>query len=241
AMTPSERDRLIEAMVERYRKVLEQRVPRGPKTLDEIEQTVEEVSVEMEQELERRILEQQESLPDWPDNQARCACGAMARFRERRLRVLVTRHGEGYLQRRYYYCSACRSGFAPLDQQLGLDQGATTTQVRVWVATLGAYLPFAEAAIALEQLTGVRLGPSTVERVTLSVGASVCQARRQRSEQHRQGILGQPSLKPSRLYIGMDGKMVPLRDPWKRDGSAGKLTCRWAECKAGVVYQAFSS
>ena len=59
-MTPSERDRLIEAMVERYRAVLEQRVPQGPQTLDEIEQTVEEVSVEMERELERRILEQQE-------------------------------------------------------------------------------------------------------------------------------------------------------------------------------------
>jgi Uncharacterised protein family (UPF0236) len=239
-MTPSERDRLIEAMVERYRAVLEQRVPRGPKTLDEIEQTVEEVSVEMERELERRILEQQESLPAWPENQARCACGALARFRQRRPRLLVTRHGEGYLERRYYYCAACRRGFAPLDQQLGLDRGVTTTQVRVWVATLGAYLPFAQAAIALEQLTGVRLGPSTVERVTVAVGASVRQANRQRSEQHRKGALAQPSLKPQRLYIGMDGKMVPLREAWKRDGSAGELTCRWAECKAGVIYQALS-
>lgn len=237
-MTPSERERLIEAMVERYRAVLEQRVPRGPKTLDEIEQTVEEVSVEMERELERRILEQQESLPDWPDNRVRCACGAMARFRERRPRLLVTRHGEGFLQRRYYYCGVCRSGFAPLDRQLGLDRGATTTQVRVWVATLGAYLPFGQAAIALQQLTGVRLGPSTVERVTLAVGASVHHTQQQRSQQHRRGTLAQPPLKPPRLYIGMDGKMVPLRDLWKRDGSAGELTCRWAECKAGVVYQA---
>jgi hypothetical protein len=239
-MTTPDRDRLIDELATRYRQLLEQRVPRTRKTLDEIEQTVEEVSVEMERELERRILEQQERLPDWPENQVRCACGAMARFRERRPRLLVTRHGEGFLWRRYYYCGACRKGFAPLDDDLGLDRGATTTQVRVWVATLGAYLPFAQAAIALEQLTGVRLGSSTVERVTLAVGTSVQQAQRQRSQQHRQGALAQPALKPPRLYIGMDGKMVPLRDPWKRDGSAGELTCRWAECKAGVVYQALA-
>src|SRR5262245_38247622 len=234
-MATSDRDRLIEELATRYRQLLEQRVPRTRKTLDEIEQTVEEVSGEMERELERRILEQQENLPNWPENQVRCACGAMARFRERRPRLLVTRHGEGFLWRRYYYCSACRQGFAPLDADLGLDRGATTTQVRVWVATLGAYLPFAPAAVALEQLTGVRLGPSTVERGTLAVGASLQQAQGQRSEQHRRGELGQPARKPPRLYIGMDGKMVPLRDPWKGGGSAGELTCRWAGCKAGVV------
>src|SRR5262249_50607931 len=65
-------------------------------------------------------------------------------------------------------------------------------------------------------------------------------ANRQRSEQHRQGTLPQPSLKPPRLYIGMDGKMVPLREAWKRDGSAGELACRWAEWKAGVGHQALS-
>jgi hypothetical protein len=36
----------------------------------------------------------------------------------------------------------------------------------------------------------------------------------------------------------MDGKMVPLREPWKQDGSAGELICRWGECKTGVVYEA---
>jgi hypothetical protein len=30
---------------------------------------------------------------------------------------------------------------------------------------------------------------------------------------------------------------VPLRDPWKRDGSAGKLHCRYGEAKVGIVFQ----
>jgi hypothetical protein len=234
----ADRDRLIEAMVQRYRRVLEQRVPRGPQTLDEIEQTVEEVSVEMERELERRIVEQQEHLPERKENQARCRCGAMARYRDRRLRLVVTRHGEGWFWRRYYYCCACRRGFCPLDEQLGLDRGATTTQVRLWVSLLGAYLPFAQAAIALEQLTGVQLGPSTVERITLGVGTSLRQAERERVQQHQAGRMPQPNVKPARLYVGMDGKMVPLRDAWKQDGSAGELVCRWGECKTGVVYEA---
>src|SRR5262245_20959622 len=172
----ADRERLIEEMVERYRRLLAQRVPRGPQTLDQIEQTVEEVSVEMERELERRIVEQQEHLPERTENQAHCRCGAMARYRDRRLRLAVTRHGAGFFPRRYYYCRACQHGFCPLDEQLGLDRGATTTQVRVWVSLLGAYLPFEQAAIALEQLTGVRLGPSTVERITVGVGASLREA-----------------------------------------------------------------
>src|SRR5690349_7506526 len=106
----ADRQRLIEEMVQRYRSVLEQRVPQGPQTLDEIEQTVEEVSVEMERELERRIVEQHEHLPERKENQARCHCGAMARYRDRRLRLVVTRHGEGFFSRRYYYCRACQHG-----------------------------------------------------------------------------------------------------------------------------------
>ena len=175
-MANPERDQLIEEMVQRYRRVLEQRLPERSQTLDEIEQTVEDVSVEMEQELERRILERQQQLGPWAEareNQVRCSCGAMARYRRREGRWLVTRHGEGWLTRRYYHCRACRRGFCPLDPRLGLDAGGTTTRVRVWAALLGAHLPFAHAAIALEQLTSVRLGASTLERITCSVGQSL--------------------------------------------------------------------
>lgn len=243
-MAIPERDQLIEEMVQRYRRVLEQRLPEHSQTLDEIEQTVEDVSVEMEQELERRILERQEELGPFPEvreNQVRCACGAMARYRRPQTRFLVTRHGEGLLLRRYYYCQACRHGFCPLDQRLGLDAGGTTTQVRVWAALLGAHLPFAHAATALEQLTGVRLGASTLERITCTVGHSLRKAQQQVAREHQVGRLQQPAHQPRRLYVGMDGKMVPLRDPWSRDGLQGKLVCRHGECKTGVVYEAHAT
>jgi hypothetical protein len=61
---------------------------------------------------------------------------------------------------------------------------------------------------------------------------------RQQSQQHQAGALPIPALRPERLYISMDGKLVPLRDPWRRDGSQGALNCRYGECKTGVVYEA---
>jgi hypothetical protein len=36
----------------------------------------------------------------------------------------------------------------------------------------------------------------------------------------------------------MDGVFVPLRDAWKKDKSLGNLSCRYGECKSGVVYEA---
>jgi hypothetical protein len=43
---------------------------------------------------------------------------------------------------------------------------------------------------------------------------------------------------PHRLYVSVDGIFAPLREPWKKDGSLGPLTCRYSECKTAVVYEA---
>lgn len=44
--------------------------------------------------------------------------------------------------------------------------------------------------------------------------------------------------KPARLYVSVNGIFAPLREPWKKDGSLGPLTCRYGECKTAVVYEA---
>jgi hypothetical protein len=43
--------------------------------------------------------------------------------------------------------------------------------------------------------------------------------------------------RPTRLYVSLDGTMLPLREPWKRDGSLGALQCRFGECKTAVCYE----
>src|SRR6266571_2907100 len=70
AMTPEERQHLIEAALARYREVLEQRLANEPRTLNEIEQAVEEIGQVMEDDLERRLLERKERPAIPEDNQA---------------------------------------------------------------------------------------------------------------------------------------------------------------------------
>jgi hypothetical protein len=42
---------------------------------------------------------------------------------------------------------------------------------------------------------------------------------------------------PQVVHVSMDGVFAPLREEWKRDGSAGPLACRYGECKVGAVYE----
>jgi hypothetical protein len=128
-------------------------------------------------------------------------------------------------------------GFAPLDAALGLDGEAITTQLRGWLADLGARLPFPEATKVLAPFTGVQVSVSTTARTAVAVGTALVQAQAQAAGQWRDG--GRPAVerKPRRLYISADGKQVPLREAWKRDSSLGPLRCRWGECKSAVVYE----
>ncbi|MBI3912400.1 MAG: hypothetical protein HY320_15885 [Armatimonadetes bacterium] len=106
------------------------------------------------------------------------------------------------------------------------------------MALLAAHLPFAAASTLLERLTGIHVGASTVERTAVVIGSRLRAAQQQEVERHQTGRLPEARRKPRRLYVSIDGKMTPLREPWKRDGSAGERVCRWSECKIGVVYEA---
>lgn len=228
----------IDELVARYRTLLRQRWPHGQPTLEQIEALVEEIQREVTRDLTQRIVDQQPPADPPREKHAPCDCGRQARYHSMEERRLITRHGEFSLVRPYYYCASCHAGLAPLDAQLGLDRSGTTFQIRRWIARLSVKSAFAEAAADLEEFTQVRLSVSHVERIAVHIGSSLGRALRQQAERHQAGDLPIPSLRPDRLYVSMDGKMVPLRDPWRRDGSQGALVCRHGECKTGAVYEA---
>lgn len=237
-MHDAEQEQLIDALVEQYRNSLRRHLEREPRTLDEIEQVVEDVSQEVDRQLERAILERKRSA-EGSENQLRCPrCSGWARYRSSSSRILVTRHGERTLARRYYHCWRCRCGFAPLDQALGLGRQASTATVRLFSARLAAHLPFGEAAHLLGELLGVRLGVSTVERLAVEVGRALRAAQDQEAQRHRSGKPPAVERKPARLYVSVDGIMAPLREAWNKDGSRGDLVCRFGECKTAVLYEA---
>jgi hypothetical protein len=98
-------------------------------------------------------------------------------------------------------------------------------------------LPFPEATQVLGELTGVQVSASTTARTAVAVGTALVQTQVEAGAQWRAGHRPLVERKPHRLYISADGKQVPLREAWKRDGSQGPLRCRWGECKSAVIYE----
>jgi hypothetical protein len=233
-----ERDALIAEMLEKMRRQLQEQLPDDTATLDQIEEAVGKIGREVSQDLQRRLVEQRGKQPRSPKTQ--CACGRLARCKGQQPRTIVTAHGLLRYTRTCYYCAECQHTLAPVDRSLGLDSGSTTTQVRLWVALLAAQMPFAPAATTLQILTQVALSAASVERLSVAVGTSLRKQQHQHAKQHQSGTLPQPpQARPKRLYIGLDGVFVPLREAWKKDKSQGALCCRFGECKSGVVYEAF--
>lgn len=231
-----EREALIAALLEQMRQQLETSLPDDAATFDQIEDAAGQIGRALSQDVQRRLVAQRSRLPRPP--QQDCACGASARYKGQQARTLVTAHGTLTYKRACYHCAACKHTLAPLDAALHLDSGSTTTQVRLWVALLSGQLPFAQAATTLQMLTHVALSAASVERLSLTIGTALRASEQQQAQQHQANTLPEPRGKrPKRLYVGMDGVFVPLRDAFKHDKSLGELSCRYGECKSGVVYE----
>jgi hypothetical protein len=231
----SDKDAIIEAVLNKMRKQLEEQISDQDQTLDQIEETATRIGRAVSQEVERQVTKQQNKRPRSP-KQA-CSCGALVRYKGEQSRQIVTRNGVLTWKRACYYCAACKKIWAPADKPLGLDAGSTTVQVREWSAYLCALLPFAQAATTLELLTHVGISAATLERISMSVGQSLRAKQKEEAEKHHLDHLPESNIKPRRLYISMDGVFAPLRDEWAKDGSRGALNCRYGECKVGVVYE----
>jgi hypothetical protein len=228
-MSPEQRRALKEEMLQDYARRLEAQLPHGPVTLDEIEAIVEEVGRQQDAVLEERLIREQAPPPT---NQATCPeCAAVARYKATVSRDLLTIHGRRSVARRYYACPQCGHGFAPLDARLAVGERTATRRLRAWEARLASDVPFAEVPGLLRELRGVEVSASTVERTAVEVGTAL-----------RAQALERPAAPPERpgrerLYLGIDGVFCPLREPWRKDGTLGKLICRYGECKVGVLYE----
>jgi len=232
-----ERDALIAQIVEKMHRQLREQLPDTTATLDQIEDIAGQIGRQVSQDIQKKLVEERNLSPRPPKTQ--CSCGSIARYKGQQTRSVVTVHSLLTYDRACYHCPTCHKSIAPLDQGLGLDTGCTTTQVRLWVALLCGQLPFAQAATTLEMLTKVSLSAASMERIGIAIGTSLRQEQHQVAQAHQHGHLPQPASKrPQRLYVGMDGVFVPLRDAWKKDKSLGDLSCRYGECKSGVVYEA---
>ncbi len=167
--------------------------------------------------------------PDAP-----CPCGQRARYAGRREKTFLSVLGELTLQRAYYHCSSCKSGFFPRDRALGLERTHLTPGVTRMVAAVGASVSFEEGSGLLRELAGLDVDTKHVERAAEALGAEVADDERT----HVVPLDDAPP--PSTLYLGMDGTGVPMC-PSELEGRAGKQpdgSAKTREAKLCVVWSA---
>jgi hypothetical protein len=98
-------------------------------------------------------------------------CDRAAAYHEDAQRTLQSLLGPITYQRAYYYCRRCGKGQCPFDQQAGIPAHQLTPAVERLASLAGAVSPsFERGADLLQEMSGVGLSESTVERTTEDVG-----------------------------------------------------------------------
>ena len=101
---------------------------------------------------------------DYAGTHLPCDCGEPARYVGRRAKSFQSVLGELKLKRAYYHCRACSTGFCPRDLKLKIQRTCLSPAVSRMVAREGAMVSFEEGSQLLEELAGLRIDASQVER-----------------------------------------------------------------------------
>lgn len=143
---------------------------------------------------------------DYAGPNASCvACQKPARYAGRHKKTFKTALGEMTLERAYYHCESCQSGFYPRDHALGFADTSLSPAVTRMTGTVGAMVSFEEGSTLLFELAAVRVNPKQVERTAEALGNEVAAYERKQVEPDCDNPL------PPTLYLGMDGTGLPMR------------------------------
>jgi hypothetical protein len=172
---------------------------------------------------------------DYVGPQRSCACGGLARYAGRRTKTFESVLGLLTLERAYYYCAACATGFYPRDRALGLEGGMLSPGVLRMVGMVGAMVSFEEGHELLHELVGVEVSTKEVERAAEALG-------REASRDERRLVEPPPDegRVASTLYLGLDGTGVPMRasELEGREGKQPDGSSKTREVKLVTVWSA---
>jgi hypothetical protein len=165
--------------------------------------------------LAARALEQRlnADTSDYAGPEAPCSCGAPAHYHGRHHKTFESVLGSLHLQRAYYYCATCQSGFCPRDRALRLEMFSLTPGMLRMTGSTAAMVSFEESHALLHELAGVTVSVKQVERAAEALGVEIAADERACVEK-----MGEVA--PT-MYLGMDGTGVPVRKS-EVAGRAGK-------------------
>jgi hypothetical protein len=223
---------LIQKLLAEYEAQLRRALKKNPTTLDQIEETVEEVGKQANRTLQEQLIRKQGTGEQ--GRQARCACGQPARYIGDYAKRWVSRHGTVCLERAYYHCRACGKGFCPLDARLGLGSGEYSAAVVALSARFVGYLPARAAARELGEVCGIRLSATTLRQQAKQMGIAL----QKEWETEEAAYFADPNKpvkgRPPQLQLTGDGVMVHVDGAWHEV----KLGCAYRRGKLGGVESA---
>jgi hypothetical protein len=163
-----------------------------------------------------------------------CPCGGSAQYHGRHGKTFESALGPLHLERAYYHCEQCQSGFCPRDRTLGLESFSLTPGVLRMTGSAAALVSFEESSGLLHELAGVEVSAKQAERAAEALGAEIAVDEHQQVEEMGEGA-------PT-MYLGMDGTGVPMRAQ-EVAGRAGKQadgSAKTREAKIVTIWTAES-
>src|SRR6516164_10458221 len=171
---------------------------------------------------------------DYAGPELPCSCGAPAQYHGRHPKAIESVLGPLHLERAYYHCARCQSGFCPRDRAPRLESFSLTPGVLRMTGSAAALVSFEESSALLHELAGVAVSAKQVERVAEGLGAEIAVDERQPVEKM--------SPAAPTMYLGMDGTGVPMRAR-EVAGRAGKQpdgSAKTREAKLVTIWTAES-
>ena len=154
-----------------------------------------------------------------------CKCGGTLEYHSNRRWKLTSLNGKLEIYRAYYYCESCKTGFAPLDDQLGLEGKHHSIGVRKKVALEASSEPFQETSKRLKELIDIDVSSKETQLESEELGREVGSQEDAEVEafwSEEKDI--ETEVNARRLYITADGTIVPTDEGGK-------------EVKIGSVYE----
>jgi Uncharacterised protein family (UPF0236) len=158
----------------------------------------------------------------------------MAQYHGRHGKTFESVLGPLRLERAYYHCAQCQSGFYPRDRHLRLEMFSLTPGVLRMTGSAAALVSFEESSTLLHELAGVDVSVSQVERAAETLGAEIAADERRCVEK-----IG--PVAPT-MYLGMDGTGVPVRksEVAGRSGKQPDGSAKTREAKVVAMWTAES-
>ena len=111
-----------------------------------------------------QYLEQQ--AEECQEEAVKCQCGKEMDYQFKRQAKILSVFGWTSYRRKYYVCTDCHVGQAPLDRRLGIAAGQVTAGLAELLALAGVEVAFEEATCWLERFLLFRVSDNTVRKET---------------------------------------------------------------------------